>query len=44
MKDVLETLARWRSEGERVALATVISVQGSAPREEGATMLISAGG
>jgi len=44
VKDVLETLARWRSEGEQIALATVIGVQGSAPREEGATMLVTASG
>ena len=44
MKDVLETIARWRDGGERFALATVIKVDGSAPRDEGATMLISASG
>ena len=44
MKDVLETIARWRDEGKRFALATVIKVDGSAPRDEGATMLISASG
>ena len=44
MKDVLKRLASWRSESERIALATVIAVHGSAPREEGATMLITASG
>jgi xanthine dehydrogenase accessory factor len=44
MKDVLETLERWRGAGEIFALATVINVDGSAPRDEGATMLIARSG
>ncbi|MBV8171814.1 MAG: XdhC family protein [Candidatus Eremiobacteraeota bacterium] len=44
MKDVLETIERWRANGEPFALATVIKVDGSAPRDEGATMLVSASG
>jgi len=44
MKDMLETLRQWRDAGETFALATVINVDGSAPRDEGATMLIAASG
>jgi len=44
MKDILETLGRWSDAGEAFALATVINVDGSAPRDEGATMLIAASG
>jgi len=44
MKDVLETIGRWRSDGEPFAVATVIKVDGSAPRDEGATMLVARGG
>ena len=44
MKDILETIERWQADGERFALATVINVDGSAPRDEGATMLISESG
>jgi len=44
VKDILETLQRWRHEGEAFALATVINVDGSAPRDEGATMLIARSG
>lgn len=44
MKDIIPTLERLRARGERVALATVIKVDGSAPRDAGATMLIGAGG
>ena len=44
MKDVIETLELWRAAGERVALATVIKIDGSAPRGTGAKMLISGSG
>jgi xanthine dehydrogenase accessory factor len=44
VKDVLETIERWHADGERFALATVINVDGSAPRDEGATMLIASSG
>lgn len=44
VKDILPDIQRWRSRGERVALATVVKVIGSAPRREGAKMAISSGG
>ncbi|MDQ6767132.1 MAG: XdhC family protein [Candidatus Eremiobacteraeota bacterium] len=44
MNDLAETIAEWHHAGERVALATVINVEGSAPRSEGAKMVISASG
>jgi xanthine dehydrogenase accessory factor len=44
MKDIAETLHRWQTDGERIAMATVINVDGSAPRDEGAKMLIAASG
>ena len=44
MSDLAQTLARWRDEGEAVAMATVIRVDGSAPRGEGAKMLIARSG
>ncbi|MGH7728736.1 MAG: XdhC family protein [Vulcanimicrobiaceae bacterium] len=40
MHDILETLERWRGEGRRVALATVIAIEGSAPRDPGAAMAV----
>lgn len=42
MRDVLDSVARWRADGKRVALATVVSTWGSAPRQPGAVMAISA--
>ena len=44
MNDLVETVAQWQRAGERLALATVINVDGSAPRDEGAKMVISAAG
>jgi xanthine dehydrogenase accessory factor len=41
MKGVLDDIERWRGAGHRVALARVVGVIGSGPREEGATMAVS---
>ena len=40
-EDILATAARWRDEGHRVALATVIRTWGSAPRRAGSHMVIN---
>ena len=34
----------WRAAGDRVAVATVVKVEGSAPRPVGAAMAVSSGG
>ena len=44
MKDVLDDIERWRDAGRRVAVATVIDVQGSGPRGPGATMAVNEDG
>ncbi len=44
MRDVLEDVTRWQAVGKRVALATVVSVVGSAPRGVGATLAVSEDG
>jgi len=41
MRDVLDDVERWRAAGKRAALATVVSVKGSAPRGVGATLAVS---
>ena len=44
MKDLLPEIDVWRAEGNRVAVATVVKVEGSAPRPVGATMAVSSAG
>ena len=44
MNDALMVYDRWTSEGKKVAVATVVKVQGSAPRPEGAKFLVSSSG
>jgi xanthine dehydrogenase accessory factor len=44
MHDLLPQIEEWQAAGERVALATVIRVLGSAPRPVGARMIVSSGG
>jgi xanthine dehydrogenase accessory factor len=41
MKEVLDDIERWRSDGRRVAIARVVALEGSAPRDPGATMVVS---
>ena len=41
MRDILPTLIRWRSEGRRVAIATVVERRGSAPRDPGASLALN---
>jgi xanthine dehydrogenase accessory factor len=41
MKEVLDDIDRWRSQGKRVALARVVGVEGSGPRLPGAAMAVS---
>ena len=43
MAEWLPEIDQWRSEGRKVALATVVNVIGSAPRPVGARMAISEG-
>ena len=44
MKDILETLQRWTAQGLRVATATVIRTERSAPRDPGAVLAVSENG
>ena len=44
MREVLDDIDRWRSEGKHVAVARVVGVEGSGPRMPGATMVVSEAG
>jgi xanthine dehydrogenase accessory factor len=41
MRDVLDDIERWRLDGRRMAVARVIGVEGSGPRDPGATLVVS---
>jgi len=41
MTEILETLERWRGEGQRIAIATVVDVEKSAPRDPGAVLAVN---
>lgn len=42
--EILEQAARWRTDGEGVALATVVNTWGSSPRRPGAKLAVCASG
>ncbi|MGD0081841.1 MAG: XdhC family protein [Acidimicrobiales bacterium] len=44
MKEVLDQVDGWLAEGKRVAIARVVAVEGSSPRDPGATMEVSDAG
>src|SRR5262249_56076345 len=44
MREILDDIARWQTSGRRVALARVVDVEGSGPREPGAAMAVSEDG
>ncbi len=41
MKELLDDLDRWRASGKRVAVARVVDIEGSGPRDPGAAMAVS---
>ncbi|HZB41953.1 MAG TPA: XdhC/CoxI family protein [Ilumatobacter sp.] len=44
MKELLDDLDRWRASGKRIAVARVVDIEGSGPREPGAAMAVSSDG
>ena len=44
MREILDDLDRWRAAGKQVALARVVDIEGSGPRDPGAAMAVSEDG
>jgi xanthine dehydrogenase accessory factor len=44
MREILDDVERWRSAGQRVAVARVVDIEGSGPRDPGAAMAVSESG
>ncbi len=44
MREILDDIERWRSAGRRIAIARVVDVEGSGPREAGAAMAVNEDG
>jgi len=44
VKEVIADIDRWQAAGRRVAIARVIGVEGSGPRDPGATMAVNEDG
>jgi xanthine dehydrogenase accessory factor len=44
MRELLDDIDRWRAAGQRVAVARVVGLDGSGPRDPGAAMAVSADG
>ena len=44
MKELLEDIARWRAADERIAIARVVDIEGSGPRDPGAAMAVTESG
>ena len=44
MRELFRDLARWRSQGKQIALARVVDLEGSGPRDPGAAMAVSQDG
>lgn len=44
MIEVLDDIDRWRGQGKRVAVARVVDIEGSGPRDPGAAMAVNEDG
>jgi xanthine/CO dehydrogenase XdhC/CoxF family maturation factor len=44
MREVLDDIELWRGSGHRVAVARVVGLDGSGPRDPGATMVVNDAG
>ncbi|MGY9072474.1 MAG: XdhC family protein [Acidimicrobiales bacterium] len=41
MDEILDDIERWRAAGQRVAVARVVDIEGSGPRDPGAAMAVN---
>lgn len=44
MREILDDLDRWRDAGKRIAVARVVNIEGSGPRDPGASMAVNEDG
>ena len=44
MREILDDIDRWRTAGKRVAVARVVKIEGSGPRDPGAAMAVNEDG
>jgi len=44
LKEILEDIENWKKSDKRIALARVVKVEGSGPRDPGATMAVNEDG
>ena len=44
MRELLDDIDRWRDAGKRIAVARVVDIEGSGPREPGAAMAVNEDG
>jgi len=44
MNELLDDIARWQANGEQIAIARVVDIEGSGPRDPGAAMAVTASG
>ena len=44
MKEILDDIAEWQKDQKRIAVARVVSLEGSGPRDPGAAMVVNEDG
>ena len=44
MREILDDIDRWRTSGKKVAVARVVKIEGSGPRDPGAAMAVNEDG
>ena len=44
MKEILNDIERWRSGGHQIAVARVVNIEGSGPRDPGASLAVNDAG